>query len=180
MIKSMEGEMERTLKFFSQMSDLAFQIGKWLLVTTMFGISFFVLLQVFFRYVLNHALLWPEELSRWLLVWTGYLGAGVALKRHEHVALTVFVTKFPPKLARVTLFLGRLLFLIFILYFTYFGWTNMVRSNQYSWAIMVSFKWVMTSVPVCGLLMLIHILYFILQDISDFLTRSDKDVRIEC
>ena len=171
--------MIRTLKIFSQMSDLAFQIGKWLLVTTMFAISFFVLLQVFFRYVLNHALLWPEELSRWLLVWTGYLGAGVALKRHEHVALTVIVSKFPPTLARMTMFSGRLLILVFLVYFTYYGWSNMVRSNQFSWAIQVSFKWVMVSIPVCGLLMLIHAVYFIVEDISDFLMRDDKDGRAE-
>jgi len=171
--------MTRALKIFSQMSDLAFQIGKWLLVTTMFAISFFVLLQVFFRYVLNHALLWPEELSRWLLVWTGYLGAGVALKRRAHVSLTVIISKFPPKFVKITLFLGRLLILIFIVYFTYYGWTNMVRSNQFSWAIQVSFKWVMASIPVCGLLMLIHTVYFILQDISDFLTQDDKDGRAE-
>jgi TRAP-type C4-dicarboxylate transport system permease small subunit len=162
--------LERTL---GRMSDGSYFIGKCLLVSTMFGIAFFVLLQVFFRYVLNHALLWPEELSRWLLVWTGYLGAGVAFKRHQHVALTFIISKFSTNINRVIVFVGRILVLVFFVFFTYFGMINMINSNQFSWALLVSVKWVMLSVPVCGVLLLIHVIYFVVEDISRFLGRSN-------
>jgi TRAP-type C4-dicarboxylate transport system permease small subunit len=163
--------LERSLK---RMSDGSYFIGKWLLVCTMFGIAIFVLLQVFFRYVLNQALLWPEELSRWLLVWTGYLGAGVAFKRQQHVALSFIIARFPTDINRITVFIGRLLVLVFFVFFTYFGMINMINSNQFSWALQVSVKWVMLSVPVCGVLLLIHLIYFVVEDISGFLGGSNR------
>ena len=95
-------------RLLGKISDYSYLVGKYLLISTMLGITCFVLLQVFFRYVLNHALIWPEELSRWLLVWTGYLGASVAFKLHQHVALSVVVSKLPPKLKHVIIFIGRL------------------------------------------------------------------------
>ena len=166
--------MEAFEKFLGRLSDGSYLIGRWLLICTMFGIVVFVLLQVFFRYVLNQALLWPEELSRWLLVWTGYLGAGIAFKKHEHVALTFIISRLPAKINQGIIFIGRLLVLVFFMFFTYFGLINMINSNQFSWALHVSGKWVMLSVPVCGALLLVHLLYFIVVDISHLGDRSHR------
>ncbi|MEQ9814565.1 MAG: TRAP transporter large permease subunit [Azospirillaceae bacterium] len=42
-------------------------------------------LQVFFRYVLNDSLSWPEELVRWCFVWMVFLGLPLGIARDSHI-----------------------------------------------------------------------------------------------
>ena len=86
-----------------------------LLMLTMVGS---ILGGVFFRYVLNAALPWPEELARFAMVWLTMLGAGLVVRYGGHIAVTFVVNRLEnwPKLlvgwfARgvVVFFLGMLL-----------------------------------------------------------------------
>lgn len=61
------------------------------------GILLCVLLQVFFRYVLNDPLTWSEELARYLFIWCAFLGWIVASRRRSHLAMTFVVDKLPPR-----------------------------------------------------------------------------------
>lgn len=58
------------------------------------------MLQVFCRYVLNRPLVWPEEVSRLLLVWLTYLGALALPEAGRHVAVSVLYDRMPPSLRR--------------------------------------------------------------------------------
>jgi tripartite ATP-independent transporter DctM subunit len=48
------------------------------------------LVQVFFRYVLNASLSWPEELARWAFVWLVFLGMAWGFRRDSHIAIDLF------------------------------------------------------------------------------------------
>jgi TRAP-type C4-dicarboxylate transport system permease small subunit len=48
------------------------------------------------RYLFNSGLTWAEELSRFLFVWTVFLGAIGALKDNNHLGFTSLVQKLPP------------------------------------------------------------------------------------
>ncbi|MEX1303706.1 MAG: TRAP transporter small permease [Rhodovibrionaceae bacterium] len=61
----------------------------------------FTCLAVFFRYVLNSALGWPQEVSGYILVWISFLGAYLASRESKHVSFDVVVDKLPAKLRRV-------------------------------------------------------------------------------
>ena len=39
-----------------------------------------ILIQVFFRYVLNNSLVWPEETARFLMVWMTFIAAPIAYR----------------------------------------------------------------------------------------------------
>lgn len=43
--------------------------------------------QVFFRYVLNNSLSWPEEVARLIFVWIVFVGAGLAVYRDTHLRI---------------------------------------------------------------------------------------------
>ena len=60
-----------------------------LLVTTT-GIA---VLQVFYRYVLNNSLYWPEEAARWAFVWTVFLGMALGIARHGHIAIDILAAR---------------------------------------------------------------------------------------
>jgi TRAP-type C4-dicarboxylate transport system permease small subunit len=62
--------------------------------------SIVVFLEVVFRYVFNLPLFWIEEFARYCLVWASLLGAAVALRRGEHIAVTFFIDHFPEGLRK--------------------------------------------------------------------------------
>lgn len=51
--------------------------------------TFLVLWQVFTRYILNHPAAFTEELVKYSLIWTGFIGAAYAFSTREHMSLTI-------------------------------------------------------------------------------------------
>src|SRR5215207_5529549 len=45
------------------------------------------LTQVFWRYVLNDSLSWPEEMARWAFVWLVFLGSAMLTRRGGHITI---------------------------------------------------------------------------------------------
>lgn len=52
-----------------------------------------VLIQVFSRYLFNNPVAFTEELVRYSLIWTGFIGAAYAFSTREHMALGLFKDK---------------------------------------------------------------------------------------
>ena len=71
----------------------------WVLVALMVGA---ILLQVFFRYVLNDALPWPEEVARALMIWMMGLVAASGYRWGSFVAIDMF-SDFLPNVIKDTL-----------------------------------------------------------------------------
>ena len=71
-------------------------------------------LAVFFRYVLNSALGWPEEIGGYVLVWISFLGAYLASRQNQHVSFDIVVGMLPaiPRRA-VTVFVDVVLIVYF-------------------------------------------------------------------
>ncbi len=56
------------------LNSFMLKIGRNLAWIAIFLMVIVILLQVFFRYVLNNALPWPDELARFLMLWmTGFI-----------------------------------------------------------------------------------------------------------
>lgn len=72
--------------------------------------------QVFFRYVLNNALPWPEEASRFLMLWSTALMAPTAFRRGGFVAIDMVIRLLPRMVATgLSLFLVSLTILILLI-----------------------------------------------------------------
>lgn len=68
---------------------------EWLAAGLLITMSFIVALEVACRYLLNASLPWSEELSRYLFIWTCFLGAGVAFRRGAHISVDSLVRRLP-------------------------------------------------------------------------------------
>jgi len=55
------------------------------------------LIQVFFRYVLNNALIWSAELTKLVFIWMTYLGSAVAINRSRHMRVETVVGLLPQR-----------------------------------------------------------------------------------
>jgi TRAP-type C4-dicarboxylate transport system permease small subunit len=83
-----------------------------------------IAVQIVARYGLHSPPSWTEELARYLMVWGGLLGATAAFRRGIDPAVTrrpETGTGWSVQFARATLGLCVLLFLVPILYFSFFG-----------------------------------------------------------
>jgi TRAP-type C4-dicarboxylate transport system permease small subunit len=70
---------------------------------------------VFYRYVLNSALSWTEELSRYCMVWAAYLGMSLALRDKQHMGLSFIVEKFRLKVRGYSELVSRIIMMVFLI-----------------------------------------------------------------
>src|SRR5512145_1734611 len=54
--------------------------NRWLVITLMAAMAVLVFANVVSRYLLNYSIIWGEELTRCMMVWVGFLGAGLVLR----------------------------------------------------------------------------------------------------
>ena len=57
-----------------------------------------VLANVVCRYVLNQPLVWGDEVASLAFIWMAMLGAAIAVDRHEHLRLTIFLPLIPARI----------------------------------------------------------------------------------
>lgn len=70
-------------------------LGRWIGAACLGLMVVVILTQVFYRYVLNNALPWPEEASRFLMLWSTGLMAPTAFRRGGFVAIDMVVRLLP-------------------------------------------------------------------------------------
>lgn len=74
-------------------------LGRWIGAACLGLMVVAILVQVFFRYVLNGALPWPEEASRFLMLWSTALMAPTAFRRGGFVAIDMVIRMLPRMVA---------------------------------------------------------------------------------
>ncbi len=130
-----------------------------------------VTIQIVFRMAFT-AVSWSEELARYLLVWTTFLGATLAYQRSSHIVVTVFVDLLPGPLARLGRVLAHAASLIFFIVIIVAGWHYMaLQSFQVSASLRIPMPWVYSIIPVTAAVMG----YYTAVDLAETLLGRDKD-----
>ena len=100
--------------FLKDFNTIILRIGRQLAWVAIFLMVVVILIQVFFRYILNNALPWPDELARFLMLWmTGFI-APSAYRWGGFVSIEM-LPKLLPKLIENILLLILLSLSLFIL-----------------------------------------------------------------
>jgi len=120
-----------------------------------------VFVEVLFRYALMLPLFWTEEFARYCLVWSSLLGAGVALKRGENIAVTFFVDRIPGGMGPQAAFLVSIFIALFLIVILWGGVHLVILTrHQLSPAMRIPMAWPYLAIPISSLIMLIHELTF--------------------
>jgi len=109
--------------------------------------------------VTGEALSWTYSLARQFVPWIGFLSITVAFKKSEHVAVNLLGPRLPPAAARLLERAVVLLLWVFALLMIYEGARFFLETRQMvmvSDKIQFSQRWTVASVPVMGVIMLIH------------------------
>src|SRR5699024_1531285 len=76
----------------------------------------------FSRGIFSYTPSWSEELSRLLFVWVSFLGISYGFKEKLHVALGLFVEKFPDKVKDVLDFVTKVIVIALGIIMLIYGW----------------------------------------------------------
>ena len=86
------------MKPFQIWNDNVLKVGRWISIVAIGLMVLAILIQVFFRYVLNSALPWPDEAARFMMLWlTGFM-APLAYRQGGFVAIDMLIESLPEKL----------------------------------------------------------------------------------
>ena len=115
---------------------------------------------VFMRYVMNDPLMWGDIAARLTFTWVTFLGAALAFKYHQHIAVDFIATQLPAAARRYNLAFVRvvvtlLLLLLIVKGFSYvrITWPQRVAPYEFSYGFFA------LAVPVSATLMLIHTVF---------------------
>ena len=146
------------LRFLKSVNRRAVAVERLLAGSLVLTVFVVVLLQVVMRYLFQRPNPWTEELSRFGFIWVSMIGAALAVELRTHFVFDQLVGLLRPKLqklARVcsTAFVAAMAagLIVFGLQLVF------LADSQRSAALNVPMSWIYASVPVAGLLMLLHI-----------------------
>lgn len=74
------------------------------------------------RYLFNASFGWVEELTRYMMIWLAYLGAGLALRHGNHVAVMLMVEALPRVPALLLRTVSGLVMAGFLAALAWIGW----------------------------------------------------------
>ncbi len=99
------GALETAIKWITEVPAALLLVAEVVLLLT----------NVTCRYVLQNPLIWGDELASILFIWLSMLGAVVALRRGEHMRLTMFVARMSPQNRAFAETLGNFVVMTFVL-----------------------------------------------------------------
>ena len=105
-------------------NDVVLAVGRFLAATALAFMVVFILTQVFFRYVLNSALPWPDEAARFAMLWMTGLMAPTAYRRGGFVAIDMMARALPRAVARILTFALLLVCTVVIWEALKIGWSE--------------------------------------------------------
>ncbi len=138
------------------------------LAVMLVAMTLVVFLQVFFRYVVNAPLSWPEETARILIVWLSFVGGYMAMRENKHLGFGLLVDKLPVSLQKAVGVAGRISVVIFLLVVVREGYAFAMSNIDVPmpYTDISTGIWVYSVFPIAGALMLAQSVLDVFREIS--------------
>jgi TRAP-type C4-dicarboxylate transport system permease small subunit len=113
---------------------------------------------VVLRYVFGVSLSWVEELTRYMMIWLAWLGAGLALREGAHIAIDTLQRALPERAALIMRTIVVLIMAVFFGALVWLGWRYaMFAWRQETAVLRLPAGLVYLAIPAGSLLMLLHL-----------------------
>ena len=153
------------VRYYHKFSDTVCKISEYIIMVMLAVMVVITGAQIVCR-VFFTALVWSEEATRFLLCWSTFIGAACVYKHAGHIKVTVLQDHLPGKVRDYCRILVHLLccILFVIMIFVGFKYCGKMK-KQLSPAMRIPMGYVYLCIPIGGILMLIHALDAILQEL---------------
>lgn len=148
------------MKRVDRIEGLLVYLNRWLVIALMAVMATLVFANVVSRYVFNYSIIWVEELTRYMMVWVGFIGSGLVLRYGAHIAVDVFQDLLPRRAAQalravVVVILAAAFAIMAWLGVQYVGFAWDQETPVLNWNIGI----VYLAIPIGSALMLMHLLF---------------------
>lgn len=130
--------------------------------------------QIILRSTVHVGLPWVEELSRYLLIWSGFLGVSFTIRYNTAMRLTLIYNIIPRLARNVVSLLVHLIMLAFFVWLTVNSFYVVSITTQSSASMHFSLKYVYACSIACGILSCIRCVQGIVRIIRNFKTGDDS------
>ena len=152
------------MKIIRLISEILGRVLTVLIVSLLVQMLMLMFLQVIGRHLLLRGLFWAEELSRYSMVTIVYLGAAVACKNRDHIAVTFFEGKLKGKLQKIYRLIIALLSAGFLAAVIKFGFEALpLIAMQTSANMRMPMHYIYVMIPLGSCIMLFYIFVEILE-----------------
>lgn len=158
--------MTKFTKYVDIASNVLEKVGKLILLVCGIGILGSMICGVFSRSFLPRSFMWPEEVSRFMLIWATFVGGSVALHNKGLVRFEFVINLFHGKGYVAAELLGHIFSMIFIVIFVKVG-IGLIPYYMKAMGTTVHIRmiWPASGVIVGGVFMGVHMISFICHDI---------------
>ena len=131
--------------------------NRWALITLLAAMSVIIFTNVALRYLTNQSLEWAEEVSRHMMIWLTFLGAGPVLRYGGHIAVENLQDALPASLAIALRALVAAMLFWFFGFMVWYGWLYMQRTQfQLTAATQIPFAYIYIAMLFGGVLLIVH------------------------
>ncbi len=152
--------MHRTAAVLAAASDVAARLGIMFVATVLF-------VQVVLRFGFNTGLPWPEEASRYVMIWVAMLAGSLVVRDEQLIAVDFFDKHWPRRLIGYRNALFRLLLTAMLGVLFWYGLDQaMFSAFRTTAALEISWFWPYLAVPAGAALMLLNMLLLAVRDLT--------------
>lgn len=151
------------------------KIISWLLIFLMGSMVLNVTWQVISRYIFQSPSSFTDELSRYMLIWLGMLGAAYVAGQNQHLAIDIVLRKLQGRAKMKLQTLINVLIMVFAIAAMIFGGSNLVYITyllgQKSATLQIPLAYIYSIIPASGIL----VLYYQIAGIFHLITIQNKN-----
>lgn len=157
------------------------KLEEWLLIISTIVIVLLVFLQVLARYVFDMSVGWSAELSRYLLIWITWVSTSYAIRKREHIRISVVVERLSVPIQKVIEIIVIFLWGIFATVMAIVGTQivmNIQLMGQKTSTLGLPMWVIYVIIPLGGILMLLRLiqqLFFVITDRTEFTQKHGGD-----
>ncbi|MFD0956008.1 TRAP transporter small permease [Virgibacillus alimentarius] len=132
---------------------------EWLTALFLAVMVLLIFIQIVSRLFFSVSFSWTEEVARYLMIWSTFLGASFAFKYGAHIGVEVFVRKMPRIIKNIVQIIASLASLAFFVILISMGWEIIGLSMvQTSPALDIPMGYVYIIFPISGVLMILNLI----------------------
>ena len=104
------------------------------------------------------ALSWSDEVTRYLLIWSTFLGATVVYRHNGHISVNLLREAVPPKASKVLRVLVHVVCLVLFAVLEYYSIRYCGKLTKTATALPIKMKYIYLCIPISMAIMMVHAL----------------------